>query len=39
MAQTVKITPASGKLEFIGNITLAASTSAIFTGDAAGSIG
>ncbi len=38
MAQTVKITPASGKLEFIGNITLAASTSAIFTGDAAGSI-
>ena len=38
MAQTVKITPASGKLEFIGNISLAASTSAIFTGNAAGSI-
>ena len=38
MAQTVKITPASGKLEFIGNISLAASTSAIFTGNTAGSI-
>jgi hypothetical protein len=38
MAQTVKITPALGTLEFIGNTSLAASTSAIFTGDTAGSI-
>jgi hypothetical protein len=39
MAQTVKITPALGKLEFIGDISLAASTSAIFTGTPAGSVG
>ena len=38
MAQTVKITPALGTVEFIGNTSLAASTSAIFTGNTAGSI-
>jgi hypothetical protein len=38
MAQTVKITPALGTLAFIGNTSLAASTSAIFTGNTAGSI-
>jgi hypothetical protein len=38
MAQTIKITPLLGTLEFIGNTSLAVSTTAIFTGNTAGSI-